>query len=358
MEFLRCTPSVFVIGDEYEILVNATENGIFSIRVGEITYYEENSGVLSSEKNFAKIRVPQRELDRWGGYTVTYRLTIKRRSYYSELSEPFEAYFEFKPLVKKEGINLYLISDVHYHFDVAESACGFFGDDVDVFVVNGDIGEVRSEENYFEVCRFVGNISGGRIPVIFVRGNHDARGRLAERFTDYFPCESKNTYYTFSLGNLCGVAIDCGEDKPDSQVEYGGVNRFEAFRRRETEFLKKVTLDESKIRFAVSHICPAQAIEEAGCIFDIERDVYTEWNRELSRMGISFMLCGHIHKAYILEKNDKASLLPHDYSVVVGGATEGAENIVGSAITLYSDSMTVRFTDKDKTIRKEMTVEY
>ena len=31
MSFLICAPSVFVIGEEYEILVNAKENGILHI---------------------------------------------------------------------------------------------------------------------------------------------------------------------------------------------------------------------------------------------------------------------------------------------------------------------------------------
>ena len=45
MEFLRCLPSVFVIGNEYEILVTAKENGLFSVTVDGKVFYEENAGL-------------------------------------------------------------------------------------------------------------------------------------------------------------------------------------------------------------------------------------------------------------------------------------------------------------------------
>lgn len=77
MSFLSCTPTVFVIGNEYEMLVNVTKNGICAIEIDGRTYYEENSGVLSSEKTYAKIRVPQKALDTAGKYSVVYRETVK-----------------------------------------------------------------------------------------------------------------------------------------------------------------------------------------------------------------------------------------------------------------------------------------
>ena len=352
MEFLRCTPSVFVIGNEYEILVNVKEKGIFSVRVGDTLYYEDNSGVLASEKTYAKIRVPQSELDSCKQYTVIYRKAINRKAYFSELSEPQEANFEFKPIEKTENINLYLISDVHYNFELAKQTASFFGDDVDLFVVNGDIGEVETEDNYFEVCRFVGDISVGKIPVIFVRGNHDTRGALAERFTDYFPADGKNTYFTFEIGALNGVVLDCGEDKWDRHKEYGGVNVFESFRRRETEFLKKTELDDKKITFAISHICPVQTTLDKTDKFNIEQELYTEWNAELARMGVKFMLCGHIHKAYIVDKHSDEATIDNDFPVVVGVACFRKEDLWGSAITVNKDTVTVRFTDKDHNVRE------
>ena len=63
MSFLRCTPSVFVIGREYEILVNLQSFGLCFVKVGKNIYHETCSGVLPSERLVAKVRVPQKALD-------------------------------------------------------------------------------------------------------------------------------------------------------------------------------------------------------------------------------------------------------------------------------------------------------
>jgi DNA repair exonuclease SbcCD nuclease subunit len=246
---------------------------------------------------------------------------------------------------------------VHYRFDEAKEMAAFFGEETDLFVLNGDIGEVETEENFLEVCAFTGEISQGKIPMIFARGNHDTRGRLSALYPKYFPVESKNTYYTFEIGCLNGIVLDCGEDKMDARAEYDssedtpikylGINRFHAYRQRELQFLKEVKLGtQNKIPFAISHLCPAKTTNEPGGIFDIERETYSAWNKELERIGIKFMLSGHFHKAFILSQGDERNLIDHTYPVVVGSA-HSEEGLLGAAITLNKDEMTVCFTNSE-----------
>ena len=360
MEFLRCNPSVFVIGREYEILLNVKAYGLCYIQIGDELYYEENSGVLPSERLVAKIRVPQAALDAAKKYSVVFRETEKRKSYYSTFKPLQIAEFAFKPLEKTENIHVYHVADVHYRFAAAKEMAAYFGEDTDLFIVNGDIGEVETEENFLEVCEFVGDISRGGIPVIFVRGNHDTRGRLAELYSKYFPVDDKKTYYKFEVGCLNGVVLDCGEDKPDTSKEYDsseetpeeyrGINRFHEYRRQELKFLSACELDsEEKIPFAISHVCPMMTTFKRDSIFDIEREIYGAWNKQLERLNVKFMLCGHYHKAFILTPDDERNILPHNYPVVVGSA-HTKEDLWGAAMTLGKSSMTVAFTDKDRQV--------
>ena len=120
MEFLYCTPSVFVIGDEYEILINLKEGGLTHIEIGGEAFYEDGSGVLSSESLVMKIRVPQALLDKEKCYRVCYRRPIERKAYFSTLEPMLSAEFAFKPLEKTDNINIYHVADVHYRFDVAK----------------------------------------------------------------------------------------------------------------------------------------------------------------------------------------------------------------------------------------------
>ena len=357
MSFLKCNPNIFVINNEYEILIFLKEKGICFIEVAGQYFYEENSGVLSSEKNYVKIRVPQQLLDSNESYKVIFKQTINRKAYFSELGLEQEKTFSFKPMKKEENINVYHIADVHYRFELAKKTVSYFGDDLDLLIVNGDIGEVELFEDYFNVANFIGEISQGMIPIIFARGNHDTRGKMAELYTDIFPANGKNTFFTFNIGNLSGVVLDCGEDKLDNHEEYSGVNRFEVFRLKETEFLKNINLNDRSIKLAISHICPMQTTLTSGNIFDINRDIYSIWNDELDRLGINFMLCGHMHEAYLLEKDSPNALIANHFPVIVGSYVS-SDDIYGCALTIFKDYVICRFTNKDKEIKKEFVLKF
>ncbi|MBP3591658.1 MAG: metallophosphoesterase [Clostridia bacterium] len=360
MSFLECAPSVFVIGEEYEILVNAKENGILYLEIGGEAFFEENAGVLATERAYAKIRVPQTVLDKAEAYTVVYSKTICHQAYFSEMGEPERESFPFRPIKKTDGVRIFYLSDVHSHFSLAEQAAARFADETDLYIMNGDVAEVEKEKDFLEVSIFLGQVAKGAVPIVFVRGNHDTRGKLSHFYTDFFPANGKDTYFTFSVGPIAGIALDCGEDKPDDYVygaEYGyksayaGINRFAPFRRRELAWLKEQAPLTRPYRIAVSHICPMQTARRAGCEFDIEREVYTAFSEQLSRLGVQAMLCGHIHRAYTMLPGDGQSLLPHDFPIVVGaflrGKTENGDALVGgTALLLENGKMQVRFTDK------------
>ena len=359
MAFLKCLPTVFVIGDEYEISITTKDNGVCFVKVGTQLYYQENTGVLCSENNYFTIRVPQKVLDSEKAYEIIFRKTIERKAYFSELEEAVSKCFLFRPIEKQDDIRIYHIADVHYRFEEAVALASFWGEQTDLFIVNGDIGEVETRENYFEVCKFTGDISGGQIPVLFVRGNHDTRGKLAELYAEYFPVQNGKTYFTFSVGPITGIALDCGEDKLDTHTAYGGnpetgvlgVNRFRQYREMETVFLENTSLN-GKIKLAVSHICPAQTTFQKGGLFDIDRDIYSKWSEELARKNVKLMICGHMHKAYLLEPSSELSTVEHSYTAVFA-SMHTEEEIWGGAIRLTGKDAEVFFTDKNHEIREK-----
>lgn len=52
-----------------------------------------------------------------------------------------------------------------------------------------------------------------------------------------------DSYYTFRLGKIWGMALDCGEDKMDKDPEYGSTICCHAFRQQETAFIRQVIAD-------------------------------------------------------------------------------------------------------------------
>lgn len=357
--FLSCKPTVTVINEDYEILLNSKDNGILAVKIGEEKYYEENSGVLYSEKNYAKIRVPQAVLDKAKEYTVVFRKSLVRVAYYSKLGEEETEVFKFRPLKKRGAINAYHLADIHGKFEDAKAAAGFFGSKLDLLILNGDYGEMDVDDDYLEICRFSGEVSGGKIPVILVRGNHDCRGTVAEKYTDRLTANGKDTFYTFKAGWLKGIALDLGEDKNDSSVEYGGVNVFHSFRQRETAFLRSLKAGKCKPLFAVCHNSPGYSTSRKGDPqFDIEDEIFTEWNKELERLDIKFMIIGHYHKAFFLKKNDEKSRRPHSYPIIVGSeCIAQSGEFSGTALTFSGNTLTVRITNTEKLVKKTCKID-
>ena len=104
---------------------------------------------------------------------------------------------------------------------------------IDFLILNGDVPEDSSKIKHFDtIYEIVSQVTHGNIPAVFSRGNHDTRGIFAENIAEYTPCENGNSYFTFRLGSIWGVVIDCGEDKTDSNEEYGNTGCCSAFRKR------------------------------------------------------------------------------------------------------------------------------
>ena len=371
MSFLAFDPSVFVIGEEYEFLFCLKAHGLLSVRVGEALYYEDSSGALPTERTVARVRVPQAVLNAAGGYEVIFREAINRRAYESLFEEEERAAYPFSPLPTEGPLNIYFVSDVHCLFESAKATVSFFGDDLHMLIAAGDIAEVEREEHYLAVAEFLGAAAGGRLPILMVRGNHDTRGRLAERFTDYFPADGKKTYYTFEIGTLCGVVLDFGEDKLDTSLEYDnsqnapeeylGINRFHAYRAGELEFLKGLQPREDKRMLILTHICPSLVTQKPGPEFDIDRPLYTAIAAELDRIQPSLMLCGHYHVPFYLSPADTRNRNPHSYPIVMGAnrvpTSDAHEHFGGTAIHLKGRTAEIAFTDEAHTVWEKFTLD-
>lgn len=363
---MRFAPTVCAVEEDYEILIATRTRGMALVEVGDEVYHDTRAGVCRAEADFFKIRVPQSALDAAKKYTVVFRPSLGKKSYFTTFAHHEAVTFAFRPIENTEGIRIYHVADVHGYFGNAQKTVSYFGDATDLFVINGDIAEVNSEEDYLGTLAFLGEIGGGEIPMIFSRGNHDTRGRLSERFTEYFPAVGGNTYYTVKVGALRALVLDCGEDKPDKGPEYDntegvpekyrGLNRFHDYRRAEARFLASLAAKGEKFDFAVTHVCPNMTTFNRDDIFNIEADVYAEWTKSLEALGIKFMLCGHYHKCFLLLKDDARNIVPHKYPIVVASAVK-PDDFLGGAITYYPDHLDVAFTNMKHEVVGEHTVD-
>lgn len=59
-------------------------------------------------------------------------------------------------------------------------------------------------------------LSGGDLPLVMVRGNHEYYGHDTDRYFEYFtaPAPGAESYGMFRIGEVCFIMLDCGDDAP------------------------------------------------------------------------------------------------------------------------------------------------
>ena len=346
-EYMLTYPTVFAVGDQYQIFVPFSDEVIMWVKVGEHTYFDHCNGVLRSRSNMHRVTLPMCVLDEATEYTVVYRKMIERAPYYPSSEDERELTLPFKPIKSEGAINLYHISDAH-NLVSEPIACGqYFGDELDLLILNGDIpnhsGDVR---NFNAICEIASGITRGQLPVAFARGNHDTRGIHAEDMPNYIPIKDSVTYYTFRAGCVWGLLVDCGEDKDDTSIEYGHTVCFHQFRLAETEYLKAILANADKefdapgvkYRLVISHIGFTHIQQPP---FDIEQALYGQWTRLVADMKPDLLLYGHHHTVKICPPGCDFDHQGQPCTAIIGSKPifdrEKGNSFIGCGITLYED---------------------
>lgn len=359
------TPIVYAVNRSYQIMVPVTCELVMWVEVGGQCFYDDSNGILRSSCSTHRITVPMDLLDREKAYKVGYRVIRERKPYFTEAEDA--AYFEneFRPITGYP-IRAYHLADAHNEVDRPVAAGSYYGKDLDLLILNGDIPNHSGAIEYFaSIHEIAARLTKGQIPVVFSRGNHDMRGIFAEQIADHTPTDNGRSYFTFHLGSLWGLVLDCAEDKADDHPAYGFMNCCEDFRRRETAFIRDViqhaateyAAEGVQNRVVIVHNPFTQMLEEP---FNIEQELYTEWARLLGEhVKPQMMICGHIHKAYVSHVGDETDHLGQPCPVVVASErTKDGGPYIGGAFTLWPDRCEVRFTDHEGRVHGEETLHF
>ncbi len=351
----ECFPTVFAVGNDYQIFIPLTVSAVVWIKIGHQTYYDDSNGILRSNTKIHRVHVPMDALDTNREYTVCYRVMIDRRPYFP-LSEDEKSFsVSFRP-VESSNVNIYLLSDAHNLETEPIKAGSYFGNNLDLLILNGDIPNHSGEiENFNSIYRIASGITKGSIPVVFARGNHDTRGIHAEEFGLYTPTYFGRTYYTFRLGAIWGLVLDCGEDKPDTNEEYGHTVCFHNFRLQELQFIRNI-IDHAEDEYAADGVelklvvCHIPFTYEFHPPFNIEKDIYTEWCTLLrENIRPHLMLFGHMHKSRICPVGDAWDHFGQPCTAVVAGIPKRAKqddepnDYCGAAISIRNKSCHIVF---------------
>ncbi len=196
----------------------------------------------------------------------------------------------------KKDISFLVLNDIHGRNDLMENLLkGTDWNKTDLVFFNGDMtNDIRSEEQLFgDFLDKSVELFASETPMYYARGNHETRGNFATTFPRYFPTPTNQLYYIFKQGLVCFIVLDCGEDKPDSDIEYSGIVSFDNYRDKQAEWLKNALKDErflnASYRVVIAHIPPFGG-------WHGEMEVKNKFIPLLEQAGVDIMLCGHLHR--------------------------------------------------------------
>lgn len=218
--------------------------------------------------------------------------------------------YKKKPLVfttpgKPGAFEFAVVNDIHERNQVLKQLIN----QVDIsntsfMVFNGDmVNASRSEEQVFGGFMDTAiSLFAKEIPLYYSRGNHETRGPFAAQFPRYFPGVGGRLYYMFTRGNACFIVMDCGEDKPDSDIEYSGITDMDAYRTEQTAWLSGIVqtdaFKKAKYKIVIGHIPPASG-------WHGNQELIQKWVPILNQAGINLYIAAHEHRHRIQKADDR-----------------------------------------------------
>lgn len=349
-----CPPSVYVVNGEYQVCVLVEAECTMCVEVAGRRFHDHSNGILRSGSFVHIAHVPQRLLDEAGAYAVRLRKLNERKPYFTDYGGVETREYAFRPVREKDEYHVVNLADAHCLVDEPVGSGSFFGDGLDLLVLNGDIPNHSGDVRHFKsIYRISGGISKGRVPCVFARGNHDMRGVHAERLADYTPTDNGKSYFTFRAGPVWGVVLDAGEDKDDSSEEYGRTVCCAEFREEEERFIDDVVAGggyrDAPVRLVVSHVPFAFRLPPP---FDIEEKRYRSWCGKLRAIRPTLMLTGHLHECFLEPPGGSHDSYGQPCPVVCSSRVRTAPpcSHTAGAITIRKDCVTARYVDQDGSI--------
>ncbi|QPH38409.1 FN3 domain-containing metallophosphoesterase family protein [Pedobacter endophyticus] len=225
--------------------------------------------------------------------------------------------------VNKAEISFLMMNDIHDRPESIPHLMGLVGNEKQDFIFfNGDIFDYQTDEkqiidHMLQPC--VDNFAR-HTPFVYVRGNHETRGKFARDFPRYYMHVG---HAAFTLGPVRFVILDTGEDKEDSHPVYANIVNFDDYRAQQAEWLK--TEIESKafrkapFRIVLMHIPPRFSGDAHG-----PKQCTELFEPLLNKGKVDLVLSGHTHR-HMVHQPDKN--LNH-YPLIIGGGPKAGTRTI------------------------------
>lgn len=257
-------------------------------------------------------RIYSKEIKDFQPYKLTYGATV------SSETESF-----INTDISKKDVSFLMLNDIHDRPKSIPLLLNLDQDKKNDFIFfNGDIfdyqtGEQQIIDHMLKPCV---DTFAKKTPFIYVRGNHETRGKFAREFPQYYKHVG---HASFTLGPVRFVIIDTGEDKEDAHPVYAGIVDFDQYRIEQAEWLKQeINSKEFKkapFRVVLMHIPPRFSGDAHG-----PKHCTQIFEPLLNAGKVDLVLSGHTHKYMVHQPNKEANHYP---LIIGGGPKEGTRTL-------------------------------
>ncbi len=317
-------PVVFECGtDEYAVVWATSLKGSgyvkYTYEGEEKILWDSQGGAIATDDKVHMVKVPKNELQN-NTYSVGSQYVMLKMGYFAFKGKTVESEkIAFGGEEKQDDIKALSISDIHGMTNEMMKSVSYFEEKPDIIFMIGDISSELVYKSGF-ISEILGNaavLSGGEVPVVYVRGNHETRGEFASQMIQYFPTSTGEYYFTFDFGGASFLVLDSGEDKEDDHKEYSGLVDFSSYREKELKWINSFEKEDfdGKYKIVLCHH-PLIDTEYFG----------KDWETPLKNLEMDLVVGGHYHESRFVDGD-----LPR---LIDGGKHDDAEGNGSWAATM------------------------
>ena len=328
-------PVVYAVEDTYQIVFSTNHPATAWVEVGGEAYYDLFAGSMKSKDTVHKIVVPQEKLDAAKAYSIHAEKMIYRGPFGGFKGKEISKDYTFRPVNTDDGLVYYTTTDVHHARKGAVAAAQSV-ENLDFLVILGDsVGMVEYEKDVQFSNLLAHDVTGGQIPVVYARGNHEIKGAYAELLHKYVGSKNESFYYWFTLSDVFGITLDLGEDHDDGWWEYYGTDRFTLYHNEQTQFLQELAETKPYEDYAYTLVACHIPIQFVNSRKD-HVEVKAAWTELLNQIQPDLAVYGHQHDLYPF-LNGQETMYNDEGKLIYNSQFMGAEGkTYGGYLTDYS----------------------
>lgn len=337
-------PSVYMSGEGmYNIVWKNNVKGIgyvtYKYNGKTYTVYDEESGIIRSDDYTHTVRVPMKHLDAAGSYTVNAAEVISRDGLSLKLGSSISISSTFRGYKGESEIKFSFFSDSHLTKSnksyLISSSKNIFDNTmggintVDVAVFNGDIANnAPTEDDFNLILEYAYTITEGKMPALYVKGNHECRGEYAQYLYKYLSYTNGEFFTMMDYGPISIMITDIGEDKEDDHEEYGGLNDMDHYLAEQLAWVSSGIEYSKGSRYHV-------AISHSPTFVD--RLISDEIINVATSMGTDVLICGHSHQSAYYDVNHPRNKVK-SFPVVHDGGHNNSQTMRSLLVTFSNDT--------------------